>query len=176
MAAVTDVDLQAAIERGLNHGMHFALAVDEAAGMARERMRQHVALAQQGDHALQDRIDVFAVGAAFGQAPELTEMHIDRQIGAASDLGRHFDDANAPARETTDLRMGLDAANDVEIGRGRLHRGVDVDAIRAVELADSNDPRARPPGRPTGTHRRATSHGSATKCRKPGNVMQDGPP
>ena len=115
MAAVTDVDLQAAIERRLNHGMHFTLAVDEASGMARERMRQHVALSQQRDHALQDRIDVFAVGAAFRQAPELTEVHIDRQVCAASDLGRHFDDANAPAREATDLRMGLDAANDVEV-------------------------------------------------------------
>src|SRR5439155_21511654 len=30
MAAVTDVDLQAAIERGLNHRVHFTLAVDEA--------------------------------------------------------------------------------------------------------------------------------------------------
>ena len=42
-------------------------------------------------------------------------MHIDRQIGAASNLGRHFNDANAPARETADLRMGLDAANEIEI-------------------------------------------------------------
>ena len=61
-------------------------------------------------------------------------MHIDRQIGAASDLGRHFDDANAPARETADLRMGLDAANNVEIGRRRLHRSVDIDTLRTVEL------------------------------------------
>ena len=43
VTAVTDVDLQAAIERGLNHRMNFTLTVDEAAGMACERMRQHVA-------------------------------------------------------------------------------------------------------------------------------------
>ena len=102
--------------RARDYGMHFALAINKAAGMARKRMRQHVPFAQQRDHAFQDRIDVFAVGAALGQTPELAEMHIDRQVRTASDLGRHFDDANAPARETADLRMRLDAAYDIEIG------------------------------------------------------------
>src|SRR3954471_1403892 len=35
MAAVPDVDLQAAIERRLNHGIHFALAINKTAGMTR---------------------------------------------------------------------------------------------------------------------------------------------
>src|SRR5437667_2090068 len=51
VAAVTDIDLQAAIERRLNHRMHFTLAVNEAAGMTRERMRQHIAFSQQRNHA-----------------------------------------------------------------------------------------------------------------------------
>jgi uncharacterized protein (DUF736 family) len=35
---------------------------------------------------------------------------------------------------TADLGMGLDAANDVEIGCRRLHGSVDIDPIRTVEL------------------------------------------
>ena len=106
MAAVTDVDLQAAIERGLDHRMHLALAIDEAAGMARERMRQHVALAQQRDHALQNRIDVLAVGAAFRQAPELAEMHIDRQIGAACRSRPPFRSRECPSARSRRSRHG----------------------------------------------------------------------
>jgi len=68
MASMSDVDTHIAIERCLDHGMDLALPVDEAAGMPRERMCQDIALAQQRDHALEDRIDVLAVVAAFRQA------------------------------------------------------------------------------------------------------------
>ncbi len=61
-------------------------------------------------------------------------MHIDRKIGAAPDLGRHFDDANAPAGKAADLGMRLDAANEVEIGLRGFHGGVDVDAVGAIEV------------------------------------------
>jgi hypothetical protein len=84
MAAVADVDLQPAVERGLDDLVHLALAVDEAAWMARERMRQDIARPQLGDDALQNRIGVFAVRSALGQAPELAEVDIERQVGLAS--------------------------------------------------------------------------------------------
>ena len=103
-------------------------------GMTRERMGKNIAGAQQRNHALEDGIDILAVGAAGRQSPELTEMNIDRQVGAAPDLGRHFDDANAPAGEAADFGMGLDAANEVAVGGGRLHRGVDFDAVGAIEV------------------------------------------
>src|ERR1700742_2909220 len=113
MAAMADVDLQSLVERSLDHRVHLALAIDETAGVARERMGKDIAVAQQRDHALQDGVDVLTVGAAFRQAPELAEMHIDRQIGTTADLGRHFDDANTPAGEAADFGMRLDAANEV---------------------------------------------------------------
>ncbi len=119
-------------------------------------MRQHVAWPQQRNHAGQNRVDILAIGAALRQAPELTEMHVDRQVGASSDLGGHFDDANAPAREAADLGMRLDAANQIAIGHGRLDGGVDVDAVGAVEIGVVVSLQVRRPDRPTETHRRAT--------------------
>src|SRR6516164_11590123 len=77
--------------------MDFALAIDEAAGMPRERMGQNIAGAQQRNHPLEYRIDILTIGAALGQAPQLPKVHIDRKIGAARDLGGHFDYADTPA-------------------------------------------------------------------------------
>ena len=62
----------------LDQGVDFALAINEAAGMPRERM------------GLEYCIDVLTIGAALGQAPQLPKVHIDRKIGAACDLGGHF--------------------------------------------------------------------------------------
>src|ERR1700752_3051133 len=102
MTAMADIDLQAAIERGADHRMNLAVAIDEAAWMARERMSKNVARLQQGNDALEDSVDVLAVVAARRQAPELAEMHIDWQVRAGADFGRHFYDANAPAGEAAD--------------------------------------------------------------------------
>ena len=113
--------------------MDLALAVDEAARMTRERMRQDVAGAQLGNDAIQDGVGVLAVRAALRQTPELAEVNVKRQVGLAADLGRHLQNLDAPAREATDLRVSLDAADDVGVGLGRIHRRLDVDAVRAVE-------------------------------------------
>ena len=61
-------------------------------------------------------------------------MHIDRKVGATPDLGRHLDDADAPARKAADLGMGLDAANEIAVGGRRFHGGIDIDAVGAVEI------------------------------------------
>ena len=47
VAAMADIDPQPAVKRCLDHRMNFALAIDEAAGMPRERMGQDVAGAEQ---------------------------------------------------------------------------------------------------------------------------------
>ncbi len=61
-------------------------------------------------------------------------MHIDRQVGAAADLGGHLDHADAPAREAADLGMRLDAADQIAVRIRRLDGRIDIDAIRAVEI------------------------------------------
>ena len=134
MTAVADIDLQPGIDRGADDAVNLALTIDEAAGMARERMRQNIAGPQLRDHAFQDRVGIFAVGTALGQAPQRAEMDVKRQVGAAADLGRHFQNLDAPAREAADLGVALDAAHDVLVGVGRRHGGVDIDAGRAVEI------------------------------------------
>ena len=134
VAAVADVDPQPPIKRRLDHRMHFAFAIDEATGVPREWMGQHIAGPKQRDHPCEDRIDVLTIIAALRQAPQLPEMHVDGQIGATPNLGCHFDDANAPAREAPDFGMRLDAANEVTVCDRRLHGGVDIDAIGTVEV------------------------------------------
>ena len=64
--------------------MHFAFAINKTAGMSRERVGQHIAGAKQRDHSRQDRVDVFTIGAALRQAPKLSEVHIDRKVGATA--------------------------------------------------------------------------------------------
>jgi hypothetical protein len=46
VTAVTDVDLEAMVDRGANNRVHFALSIDEAAGMPREWMRENIARPQ----------------------------------------------------------------------------------------------------------------------------------
>ncbi len=134
VAAVADVDLETAIEGGADHLVDIAVAVDEAARMAGEGMRQDIARLQQRDHARQDGVGVLAIGAALGQAPQLAEMHIDRKLGLAPDLGGELDHLDAPAREAADLGMALDASHDVAVGVGSAHRRIDIDALGAVEV------------------------------------------
>jgi hypothetical protein len=134
MTAVADIDPQPAIECGLNHRVNIALAIDEPAGVARERMSKDVTGAEQGKHTLQNGVDVLAVGAALRKAPKLTKMNIDRQIRTAPNLGSHLNDADAPAREAANLGMRLDAANEIAVGDRSLHGRVDVDAIGPIEV------------------------------------------
>ena len=61
-------------------------------------------------------------------------MDVKRQVGAAADLGRHFQNLDAPACEAADLGVALDAAHDVFVGVGGRDGGVDIDAIGAVEI------------------------------------------
>ena len=139
-------------------------------------MGENIAGAQQRDDALEDGIDILAIGAAGRQTPELTEMHIDRQVRAAPDLGGHFDDANAPAGEAADFSMRLDAANEVEVGGCGFHRGIDFDAVGAIKVGVkmSFQPADQIGGQKGEDVRDLAC--SAMKCRKPGSVMQDGPP
>src|SRR5215813_9745195 len=134
MTAVADIDPQPARECGPNHRMNLALAVDEPAGVARERMSQDVAGAEQGQHTLQNGVDVLAVAATLRKAPKLAKMHIHRQIRTAPNLGSHLNDADSPAREAADLGMRLDAANEIAVGDRSLHGRVDVDAIGPIEV------------------------------------------
>ena len=69
MAAVADIDLQSPIERRVDDAMDLALPVDEAAGVAGEGVREHVAGFQERNDALENRVCVLAIGAAVGQAP-----------------------------------------------------------------------------------------------------------
>ena len=71
VAAVPDVDLEPAVERSANHLVDLALAIDEAARMARERVCEDVAGTQFGNHAFEDRVGVFAVRPALRKAPKL---------------------------------------------------------------------------------------------------------
>src|SRR5271170_5970500 len=109
MAAVANVHLKPAVERGPDDVMNFALPIDEATGMARERMGQDVAGAQLWYHPLQDCIGVLAIGAALGQAPQRAEVHVKGKLGAPADLRRHLQNLDAPARKAADLGMALDA-------------------------------------------------------------------
>src|SRR5579862_2920616 len=131
---MADIHAKPAAECGPDHRVHLALAIDETAGMTRKRMRKNIAGAKQGDDPFQNRIDILAIGSTLGKTPELAEMHIDRKVGAAADLGGHFDDADAPARETADLGMRLDAANEIAVGNSSLDGGVDIDAIGPIEI------------------------------------------
>ena len=97
-------------------------------------MGQNVAGPQFRDHPFQDRIGVLAVGAALRQAPQRAEMHIKGKVSAAADLGRHFQNFYAPAREAADLGVALDAAHDVLVGVRRRDGRVDIDAGRAVKI------------------------------------------
>ena len=82
---MADIDLEAAVERGADHVVDVAVAVDEAARMAGERVGENVARPQQRDDAGNDGVGVLAIGAALRQPPELAEMNIDRQPGPAPD-------------------------------------------------------------------------------------------
>ena len=62
MRAVADVGLEPARERFLDDRVHLALAVHEAAGMAREGMREDVAGLQERHDLLEDRVGIDAVG------------------------------------------------------------------------------------------------------------------
>ena len=90
--------------------------------------------AQLRDHALENGVGVLAIGAAFGKPPERAEVHIERKVGAAADLGGHFQNLDAPAREAADLGVALDAAHDVLVGVGGGYCRVNVDAIGAVQI------------------------------------------
>ncbi len=134
VAAVTDVDLEAAVQRGADHFMDLALPVDEAAGVSREGMSQNIARLQFRDHPIENGVGVFTVGPALGESPELAEMDVDRKLGLAADLRGHLQDLDAPARKATDLGVSLDAAHQVAVLIGRPHRRVDIDAFGAVEV------------------------------------------
>src|SRR5262245_41029397 len=69
-----------------------------------------------------------------GRPQSWLKMHIDRQVRTAPTLGSHPNDAEAPAREATDLGMRLDAANEIAVGDRSLHGRVDVDAIGPIEV------------------------------------------
>jgi hypothetical protein len=89
-SGIDDRLVRAVGKQCLDQGVDFALAINEAAGMPRERMGQNIAGAQQRNHPLEYCIDVLTIGAALGQAPQLPKVHIDRKIGAACDRGGHF--------------------------------------------------------------------------------------
>src|SRR5882757_10032754 len=72
MAAVTDIDFQSTIERCPNHGVHFTVTVDEAAGMAREGGSEHAPLPKQRNHPPKNRMHVSAFVPALGHPQELT--------------------------------------------------------------------------------------------------------
>ena len=110
---MTDVDFQAAIERREDAGYTSPSRLTKPPGW-RVNGCASVSTAAKGSR-VQDSIDVFAIGTAFGQAPELTEMHIDRQV-AQRPISAAISMTRMPQRANTNLRMGLDAANNVEIG------------------------------------------------------------
>ena len=60
---------------------------------------------------LQDGVGVLPVRTRVGQAPERTEVYVERQVRLAADLGRHLQDADAPAGEAANLGVALDAAH-----------------------------------------------------------------
>ena len=113
--------------------MHLAgLRADESAGVAGERMREHVALAHQG-HELADvvvRVDDRVVGGG----PELAEVYVERNVRLARYALAELDDLQPPARRAADLRVRLHALDDVSVLVDGAHRVVDVDAARTVEL------------------------------------------
>ena len=131
--AVADVGLEAHGERLLDDRVQLALAVDEAAGMARERVRDDVAGFQQRHHLLEDGVGIHAVRARLRQRPELAEVDVERQVGTPGDFRRQADHLDAPARETAQLRVRLEALYDVEVLERALHRGFDVHAVRLVQ-------------------------------------------
>ena len=109
------------------------MLVDEAAGMARERMREDIAWPQDLEHVGQDGIGIVG-GLVLGQRPELAEMDVERQVERLADLGGTPHRLVAPAREAADLGMALDAAHQVGVVARRAHGVVDRDAVGPVEL------------------------------------------
>jgi hypothetical protein len=61
-------------------------------------------------------------------------------MGPAADLDRHFHDLDASTGEAPDLGMAINAAPEVAVLDGRLHRRVDVDAVRK-KIAAAHRPR-----------------------------------
>ena len=118
MRAMADIDCHAAFQCRPDHGMHLAgRGRHEAAGMARERMRQHIARLHQRHQRAHHLIGVDR--RAVLHRPELAEMDVQRHAKLAGDALAEFDDLQAPARRAADLRMCLHAAHDVGIGARR---------------------------------------------------------
>ena len=131
--AVAHVDAEAARKRLADDGVHVSRAVDEAAGMASEWMREDVPRTEDLDHAREDRVRIRVARPRLGERPELAEVDVEREVGLAGDLGAEAQDVEPPARHAADLGVGLDAANQVRVLLGGADGGGDVDAVGTVE-------------------------------------------
>ena len=88
---------------------------------------------RSSDDPFENRVGVLAIGSALGQAPQLTEVNVEREIGLAADFRGHLQHLDAPARKAADLGVPFNPPDDVAVGVGGGHRGLDVDAVRAVQ-------------------------------------------
>src|SRR5258706_16332043 len=93
--------------------MNLPLPVDEASGMARERVGDDVAGLEERHDLLEDRVGIDAVRAGLRESPQLAEVDIERQVRALRDLRRLAQDLGSPAREPAALGGALEALDDV---------------------------------------------------------------
>ena len=128
-----DVGLQPARQRLAHHRMDLAMAINEAAGMTGEGMRQDVAWPKDFEHVRQDRVGIVGV-LVLRQWPELAEVDVKRQVERLADLRGAAHCFVAPTREAADLRVALHAAHQVGVLAPGAYRVVHRNAVRPIEL------------------------------------------
>src|SRR5215470_6836987 len=131
VAAAADVDAYAARHGFEDQRMHIALARYEGAGMLRERVRENVARIEERYRVVDDTIGIDHRPVFF--RPEAAEVHVDRHLGGARRFLPQTQRLDAPARVAADIRVTLDALDEVAVLLDGVDRFADVDPVRAIE-------------------------------------------
>src|SRR5262249_17409908 len=132
MPAAADVDARPELHRLEDERVNLAVRRDEGAGVLGERMRDDVARIEQWNHIAQHRVRIDPRAGLVG--PELTQVDVDRHPCFPRRLLAEAKRLDAPARVPSDLRVALDALDDVAMGLDGAHRLAHVDAVRTVEI------------------------------------------
>src|SRR5262245_4244130 len=128
MTAAVDVDARAELHRLEDQRVHLAVGRDEGARMLGERMRDDVAGIEQRNHIAEHAVGIDPRAGLVG--PELAQVNVDWHPRFPRRLLAEAKRLDAPARVATDLRVALDAPDDVAMGLDGASRLTHVDAVR----------------------------------------------